>query len=235
MTDGFSWVAQEAAFVVVDKQPGIDFHTDNGVPGLAARVGAALGEPLWPVHRLDKMTSGLVLLARSVAAAGQLSELFARRQMHKFYLAIGQGKPKKKQGLILGDMVRSRRKSWKLLSSADNPAVTQFFSQGLGAGRRLYLLKPHTGKTHQLRVALKSLGSPVLGDDVYGGGSADRGYLHAFQLNFTLAGRAWSFSVQPSVGEHFLAPAAQDALAHYLTPGALAWPQLPQHIDGARL
>lgn len=235
MTDGFSWVAQEAAFVVVDKQPGIDFHTDSGVPGLAARVGTALGEPLWPVHRLDKMTSGLVLLARSAAAAGQLSELFARRQMNKFYLAIGQGKPKKKQGLIIGDMARSRRKTWKLLASTDNPAVTQFFSQGLGAGRRLYLLKPHSGKTHQLRVALKSLGSPVLGDDVYGGGSADRGYLHAFQLHFCFADKSWTFASRPSVGEHFLAPVTQDALTHYDSPGALAWPQLPHYSNGSCL
>jgi len=90
---------------------------------------------------------------------------------------------------------QARNGSWKLLRSVENPAVTQFFSFGLTPGLRLYLLKPHTGKTHQLRVALKSLGVPLLGDTRYGADKSDRAYLHAWQLAFELDGKSYQFSL----------------------------------------
>ncbi|MGR5488912.1 pseudouridine synthase, partial [Vibrio alfacsensis] len=80
------------------------------------------------VHRLDKMTSGLLILAKRAEVAAQFSRLFEQRDIDKYYLAIGSKKPKKKQGSIIGDMERSRRSSWKLVNSKNNPAVTQVFS-----------------------------------------------------------------------------------------------------------
>ncbi|MBB3168609.1 pseudouridine synthase [Simiduia aestuariiviva] len=235
MNDGFSWIAQAPEFVVVNKMPGCDFHSSPAQPGLVVQVSEALGQRLWPVHRLDKMTSGLVLLARSEAAARIFGELFAARTMEKFYLAIGVGKPKKKQGLVAGDMVRSRRSCWKLSPSVNNPAITQFFSQGLGEKQRLYLLKPHTGKTHQLRVALKSLGVAIVGDPLYGGAmegdaALARGHLHAYQMGFYAFDQHWQFSAQPS-GGLFDREATQQLLRdHFHAPAALPWPALPASL-----
>ncbi|UTA46433.1 pseudouridine synthase [Simiduia sp. 21SJ11W-1] len=229
-------MAQTPDFVVVNKFPNVDFHSEGAQPGLAVRVSQALGEPLWPVHRLDKMTSGLTLFARSHASAQVFGKLFAERRLTKYYLAIGVGKPKKKQGLIAGDMARSRRKSWKLLASMEQPAVTQFFSESLGEKRRLYLLKPHTGKTHQLRVALKSQGVSIVGDPIYDQAPAAetqapvRGHLHAYQLHFSAFDEHFSFSAAPA-GGLFDLPAVQGLLATaFATPDTLPWPALSARL-----
>ena len=112
------------------------------------------------------------------------SDLFAAKTMRKTYLALGTDKPSKKQGWIKGDMEKSRRGTWKLMRSMENPAVTKFNSHSLEPGLRLFVLHPHTGKTHQLRVAMKSLGSPILGDTLYGGKPASRMFLHAWKIKF---------------------------------------------------
>ena len=82
-------------------------------------------------------------------------------------------------------MGKARNGSYRLLRTLDNPAITRFWSRlDTSFGERLFLLKPHTGKTHQLRVAMKSLGAPIFGDTRYGGDEADRTYLHAWALEF---------------------------------------------------
>ena len=150
-----------------------------------AKLEQDLGIKLFSVHRLDTLTSGLLLFAKSSQAAAEFTQMFTEHKVQKYYVALAKGKPKKKQGGIVGDMAKSRRSMHKLLRTKDNPAKTQFFSQSVAEGVRLYLLKPLTGKTHQLRVALASVGVPILGDKLYGGEEADRGYLHAYSLHFT--------------------------------------------------
>ena len=117
-------------------------------------------------------------------------------------------KPKKKQGWIKGDMGASRRGSYKLLDTKENPAITQFVSTALRTHERFFLIKPHTGKTHQIRVALKSLGSPITGDIRYAASEdakkEDRGYLHAYALRFSLDKEEFSFCYPPDDGERFL-------------------------------
>lgn len=176
-------IVQGTDWLAIHKPAGINIHSEDNKPGLVVLLSEQLQRPLWPVHRLDKVTSGILLLATSAAGAARLAELFANRQIEKTYLAQSQKKPCKKQGWIKGDMVKGRNGSWLLKRSIDNPAVTYFSSQYDDVlGVRLFILQPHTGKTHQLRVALKSLGSPIDGDDRYGGVSADRTYLHAYKL-----------------------------------------------------
>ncbi|OTW27794.1 RNA pseudouridine synthase, partial [Vibrio parahaemolyticus] len=154
-------------FLIINKHPNVSVHKDDGDTMLLQEVAKQSGdEQLYLIHRLDKMTSGILLLGRNAKAASALSQAFADRQVEKFYLAIGSKKPKKKQGLVAGDMERSRRSSWKLVNSKNNPAVTQFFSLAAEPGERLFLCKPHTGKTHQIRVALKSVGSGIVGDPI---------------------------------------------------------------------
>ncbi len=200
---GFSVLAVHDDFVVLNKAPGIGMHDEEGVPGLISEARRQLGMMLYPVHRLDKVTSGVLLLARTPEANRELSMAFAERKMHKEYLALSEQKPKKKQGWIKGDMERGRRGSWLLSRSMHNPAITWFESFGLGDGLRLFHIKPKTGKTHQIRVALKSLGSPILGDALYGAAMADRVYLHSSRLSFEYAGQSWIFRALPQQGSRF--------------------------------
>jgi len=196
-------VTQNSDFVVVNKPQNTSFHAEENVAGFFSLVENHLQTKLWPVHRLDKVTSGLLIFALNKDAASTLSELFARKQVRKTYLAISDKKPKKKQGKIVGDMEKSRGGSWKLVRQKDNPAITRFFSAANRNGERLFWLLPETGKTHQLRVAMKSLGSPILGDARYGGSSADRCYLHAYQLSFPWRDEIISIQCLPINGEKF--------------------------------
>lgn len=219
----FSLIFQNDDFLVIDKHPGVSVHKDdNDQPLLSEVAKQTENEKLYLIHRLDKMTSGLLLLGKHQQAASELSSMFAHKTVQKFYLALSAKKPNKKQGTIMGDMTKSRRSMWKLLPTKTNPAITQFFSTTGGEGKRLFLCKPYTGKTHQIRVALKSVGSSILGDETYGGVHSDRGYLHAFSLQFTHRGQSYAFHQQPTVGVHW--PALPDG---WETPEQLNWPKLP--------
>lgn len=226
-----SVIYQNIDFVIVDKPAGLDFHTKRDEetsqepqtqPGLAVSVQNQLQQPVYPVHRLDKMTSGLVIFARTVDAAQRFQVLFQQRLVEKYYLAISTHQPKKKQGWIKGDMVPARRGNWKLTPSIVHPAITQFISENLRPKERWYLLKPHTGKTHQLRVALKSLGAPISGDLRYEAVASaqveERGYLHAYALRFTDQGEHYEFVLNPKQGERFLTAEGQQQLLKWQAP-----------------
>ncbi len=224
----FKIIAQLEDFIVIDKAAGVNFH-DEGEhgTGLFSLVKAELMcEELYPVHRLDKMTSGLIIFAKTLECAQILGQLFERHEIEKYYIALSDKKPTKKQGLIKGDMAKSRRGTWKLLRTMNNPAITQFFSYSIGSGKRLYLLKPHSGKTHQLRVALSSTGANILGDMQYSGTPADRGYLHAYALRFEYLGEKFQFIAPPTQGELFLQPEVQNKLDELSKPWQLNWPKL---------
>ena len=234
-------VADHEDFVVIYKKPNVSFHSDSGTTGLfeTLKQREQFAE-LYPVHRLDKVTSGLLVMAKNASTNAALTQQFRLRQVEKYYLAISQKKPKKKQGLIKGDMHAARRGAWKLEASLSNPAVTQFFSGALGAGARLFLLKPHTGKTHQLRVALKSIGAPIAGDllyaDVAGNRHLDRTYLHAYSLGFSLKQRAFRFTELPREGELYAGSAFTSAVQVFVAPWELSWPRLgPLGLSHANL
>ena len=225
----FSLVAENDDFVVINKHAGINFHSEDGEFGVVVAVEKILKQKLFSVHRLDKMTSGLLLLAKSSHVANGLSELFKTQQIQKYYLAISDKKPKKSQGLIKGGMEKSRRSMWKLTRSQNNLAITQFFSYSLGDGKRLFVVKPKTGKTHQIRVALKSVGSAIIGDPIYAAEESyryDRGYLHAYQIQFTYAEQAFNFIVSPSTGMEFLSEACQVKLSTLTDCSLLKWPKI---------
>ncbi|RDE24896.1 TIGR01621 family pseudouridine synthase [Motiliproteus coralliicola] len=232
MSKRFEVVDIQPGFVVIDKSAEVSFHSEAEQPGLVTEVETQLGvEKLYPVHRLDRMTSGLLLLATSAEAAEQLNRQFRQGTVQKYYLALSDRKPKKKQGLISGDMAKGRRGSWRLLKSKQNPARTRFFSVGLGDGLRLYLLKPLTGKTHQIRVALKSIGAPILGDRRYYPLDAnqqtlrpDRGYLHAYAIGFEFDGEHHRYRLLPRQGGWFQSELVVDQLQRLGDPDQLAWP-----------
>tara|TARA_R110001583_G_scaffold10441_2_gene48314 strand:+ start:22598 stop:23308 length:711 start_codon:yes stop_codon:yes gene_type:complete len=225
----FSLVAENEHFVVINKHAGINFHSEDGEFGVVVAAEKFLKQKLYSVHRLDKMTSGLLLLAKSSQVANGLSELFKTQQIQKYYLAIADKKPKKTQGLIKGGMEKSRRSMWKLTRGQDNLAITQFFSYSLGEGKRLFVVKPKTGKTHQIRVALKSVGSAIIGDPIYAAEDAyryDRGYLHAYQIQFTYAQQTFNFIAVPDTGCEFKSEALQTKLLSLADCSLLKWPKI---------
>ena len=234
MSASFTLHFDHADFLVIEKAAGVNFHDEEDIgSGLFSQVKARFSdESLFPVHRLDKMTSGLLIIAKSLECAQYFQQLFETRRIDKYYLALSDLKPKKKQGLIVGDMAKSRRGSWKLLRTKENPAITQFFSYSIASKLRLFCLKPHTGKTHQIRVALASIASPIIGDDYYHAKqpsnnestSPDRGYLHAFCVKFTYKQQDFSFLAPPTTGHLFLTDGCQQQLQHIGDPSSLPWP-----------
>lgn len=224
----FSMVADNNDFVVINKQAGINFHSEDGEFGVVVATEKFLKQKLYSVHRLDKMTSGLLILAKSSSVAHELALLFKSQKIEKYYLAISDKKPKKKQGLIKGGMEKSRRSMWKLTAKKDNLAITQFFSYPLIDGKRLFVVKPKTGKTHQIRVALKSISSAICGDYLYADKSScyDRGYLHAYQINFILSDAAFSFTCLPKTGELYHCERFIEQLKILGNLDALAWPKI---------
>lgn len=185
---------------------------------------------LFLCHRLDTGTSGCLCLTENEQLAAEIGLLFETRQVSKYYLALSDKKPKKKQGLIIGDMKNRRGGQHILLKTTDNPAVTQFFSHSAKQGMRGFLLKPHSGKTHQIRVALKSVGAPILGDSLYGGSSADRLYLHAFMLSLPLQNGTISFTAPLLEGDEFNDDTVKQWLLTVATPDDFAWPALPSRF-----
>jgi tRNA pseudouridine32 synthase / 23S rRNA pseudouridine746 synthase len=231
MNDVYELVEDNENFIVIYKKPNTNFHSEDGQAGLFEKVKQhqALHE-LYPVHRLDKVTSGILVMAKTASANREMVEQFKHRQIEKYYLAISNKKPKKKQGLVKGDMESARRGSWKLCATQNNPAITQFFSCSLTAGKRLFLIKPQTGKTHQIRVALKSLGSPIMGDALYADALScadiDRVYLHAYSLAFSLMGKSYRFTEAPREGKDFSTLEFQSAMQEFIHPWDLAWPKI---------
>ena len=179
---------------------------------------------LYLCHRLDTVTSGCLLMAKHADAAAELSGLFAHRQIQKYYLAFLSNKPTKKQGTVSGDMKNRRRGQHILLKSKDNPAITQFFSHHIDGLGRIAIVKPLTGKTHQIRVAMKSIGAPILGDTLYGASPADRVSLHAYSLCFEYKGNDFSFTALPKEGSLFTATACQTWLSVHKNMTDLPWP-----------
>ena len=206
-------VHNHADWLVVNKPAGISMQQEQSQPDALSLLQLALQAAqqndsnihrLWPVHRLDKATSGLVIFAKSAAAAALFGELFANQHITKHYIALAQGKPKKKQGWVKGDMEKGRNGSWLLTRKLSSPAVTYFNSCAIEShptsACRFYLVSPKTGKTHQIRVALKSLGCPILGDDRYKGAASDRCYLHALYLQFSWHEQVYSVQCLPHQG-----------------------------------
>ena len=216
-------VYQTDDFIIIYKPCGLSVHKDQSEIGLTTLLAEQLGVPqVWLVHRLDKVTSGLLILALNAESAAEFFRLFSEHHIQKTYLALSNQKPKKKQGLIVGDMQKARNGSWKLCQSKENPAITRFESVSCEPNLRLFILKPQTGKTHQLRVAMKSLGSPILGDALYGKNTEkiDRTYLHAARLQFEFKGQAFDVFTSPKEGEWWHRDAVQSQIQKFSSASA---------------
>ena len=201
--------------LVIDKPPGLSVHPAPGHPG-GTLVNALLahypdiqeiGDRLRPgiVHRLDADTSGVIVVARTERAYLDLSEQFKEHSTTKVYQALVLGRPEPPEGIIEAPIARDTRNRKRMaIVEEGRQATTQYRTLERYDGYTLLEVMPRTGRTHQVRVHLSSIGYPVAGDRLYGGRTAllQRQFLHAAKLGVRL----------PSSGEYaeFVSPLPPD-------------------------
>jgi len=207
---------EDAAMLIVDKPAGLVVHPSHGhatgtlvhaLVGRAQERGEQLGSIAGVgrpgiVHRLDKQTSGLILVAKTDAAQASLMHQFGARSVDKEYLALVRGAPPASRGRIEAPVGRDPRDRQRMaVVAGGRAAVTEYETLGGADGYSLLSLHPLTGRTHQLRAHLAYLGLPIAGDMRYGGGigpgGLERQFLHAARvtLDRPIDGRrltAWS-------------------------------------------
>jgi tRNA pseudouridine65 synthase len=177
---------RDPTLAVVDKPSGIVVHPgwaqDDG--GLLRQVRDALGQHVFPVHRLDRGASGVVVFALSSEIAGTLGRAFAAGQVDKYYLALVRGHPPADS--VIDHPIPAKEDGPRV------PAVTAVRSLGTWGRYALCEARPLTGRLHQIRRHLKHIACPIIGDVNYGKGehnrlfreqhALDRLALHAFRL-----------------------------------------------------
>ena len=140
-------------------------------------------------HRLDRDTSGVMILAKTPEVQKFLKKQFQDRKVHKTYNAVVEGTPKLEAARIDLPMLRNKKRPTTFLVDPNGKEAETFYEVLKTNGERsLVELKPTSGRTHQLRVHMQYLGHPIVGDPIYGDGNADRLYLHAKELEITLPG-----------------------------------------------
>lgn len=186
---------EDSEIVVVDKPAGLVVHPGAGqtattlVEGLLVDRQLPIGDdPVRPgiVHRLDKETSGLIVVAKTRASLDSLKAQFAARTINKVYLAQAIGIIRETEGLIdapIGrDPARPRRMA---IRPQGRRAKTEFYVLKREEGSTLLRVHPHTGRTHQIRVHLRYIDHPIIGDPIYGKQEGSRLMLHAWRIAFT--------------------------------------------------
>ena len=229
----FEIIHEDDDLLVVNKPAGLVCHptkTDER-SSLVGRARLYLGEDGHPrlVNRLDRETSGIVLIAKTKACAGELGKLWETRAVQKEYRAIVHRHPADDHGIIdapLGKDERSRVAIKDCVRPDGSPAQTEFwveqrFGPAAGLGSfSLLRVQPHTGRKHQIRIHLAHLGHPIVGDKLYGGDEdlylalvEDRltdeqraklifpcHALHASRASFSWRGTPVSFHAEPESG-----------------------------------
>ena len=216
---------EDTQVIVVNKTQGMVVHPAPGNWN-GTLLNALLGHreaPAKPAiaHRLDKDTSGVIIAAWNTEALAFLQEQFKSRSVRKTYIALCKGIPQNFKGKISSLLCRDprHRKRFTISAVRGKHAVTRYHVKAVyeaaGAVYSLFLLRPKTGRTHQLRVQLKQLGCPILGDQIYG--SVDKQFpratlmLHARHLDITLPGSTEHSRWSAPIPERF-------SLIHTLSP-----------------
>lgn len=212
---------EDAHLLAVDKPAGLVAHPaykhPNGtLADLIFARQAARGEPRpWLLHRLDRETSGVVLFAKTELARRALVRQFERRTVHKCYLALTVGAPPSDAGEIDAPLRRDPTDRRRTILAADGqPSRTAYRVLAARSGYALVLAEPLTGRTHQIRAHLASVGAPLLGDTRYlpagrlATSPAPRAMLHARSARFRYPGTGAPFTLSAPPPEDFIAAAA---------------------------
>jgi 23S rRNA pseudouridine1911/1915/1917 synthase len=191
----FDIAYEDEHLLVVDKPAGLVVHPASGhargtlVHGLVGVAAGGEAERRGIVHRLDRGTSGLLVVAKSEQAYARLQSLVRGRELEREYLALVRGKPQSLRGRIEAPIGRDRNDALRHSLDTDTPreAVTHFELVELLPEHALLLVRLETGRTHQIRVHLAAIDLPVSGDPVYGVKrdlGLERQFLHATRLAF---------------------------------------------------
>jgi 23S rRNA pseudouridine1911/1915/1917 synthase len=192
----FAIAYEDEHLLVIDKPAGLVVHPARGhregtLAQLLAGTAAGGGDPARAgiVHRLDRDTSGLLVVARSEEVHRRLQALLRARRLEREYLALVQGHPPSRTGTIEAPIGRDPRVRTRMTVGGHFPreALTRFTLERTVAGYALLRLRLDTGRTHQIRVHLKAIGHPVAGDPEYGTAhllGLERQFLHATRLAF---------------------------------------------------
>jgi len=187
---------RDESLLVVDKPAGVVVHPARGhsegtlSQALDGLAGGGPADRPGIVHRLDKDTSGLLLVARDDATLRALQRLLAAREIRREYLALVVGRPSARSGTIDAPLGRDRRRRTMVSVDSDlaRPAVTRFSVEEELPDSTLLRVALETGRTHQIRAHLQAIGHPIAGDPGYGAPGAfglRRQFLHATRLAFT--------------------------------------------------
>ena len=188
---------EDDAVIAVNKPAGVVVHAGAGAHsgtlmnrlvhhfGSLSKVGGELRPGI--VHRLDRGTSGVLLVARTDAAHRDLAEQFASRTVEKTYLALVEGRVHAESGRITKPITRdpARRTRMTAKLGRGREAITEFRVRDRFEGCTYLEVRIGTGRTHQIRAHLASLGHPVAGDRMYGARARERVFLHAWRIAFT--------------------------------------------------
>jgi len=182
--DGLMLVLDKPAGIAVHKGPGGGPDLESGFDAL--RFG--LPHPPALAHRLDRDTSGCLVLGRHAKALRRLGALFAAGAIEKLYWAVVAGRPPQDEGCFEAPLRKLTRGSgWRMaVDPAGRRAATRYRLRGAADGTAWLELHPLTGRTHQIRVHCAALGCPVLGDPIYGDAPAGPLLLHARRITVPL-------------------------------------------------
>lgn len=230
---------EDEHLLIVDKRarlatvPGKAHATDTLLNGLFARYGPKLQNvgkqrEFGMMHRLDKPTSGLVLVALTTESYDALAELFRNRELAKFYYAITRRAPSKLPTGAINRPILEEIKDKKLarIANSGKPALTAYKLVEQSPAAALLECRAVTGRLHQVRVHLASIGCAILGDDLYANptvaDAASRLMLHAHRLVFTHPLTGAQVDVQSPVPTDFVATLKRVGLSKPSTEGAAA-------------
>jgi tRNA pseudouridine32 synthase/23S rRNA pseudouridine746 synthase len=202
---------RDALMLVIDKPAGLPVHPGpKGGETLFHHLDALrFGLPRRPeaAHRLDKDTSGCLVLGRHPKAIARLNELFRKNQVGKVYWAVVEGGPEVDEGEIdLALAPKSPDRGWWMkVDPKGQPSLTQWRVLGRSEGLALLELRPITGRTHQLRVHCAAMNFPILGDPIYGTAPRFNGpglHLHARSVTVPLYPKKPPITAEAPVPEH---------------------------------